>query len=104
MSRRIPKGAKDYSRILVTEDDGGTVTITNQVFEVLDDSDANIQISGAASLRNDGTTAVEIYGLVDTTAAGFVDGEWVKVKFTFDIGADVTKVEYEAVLLKETKL
>lgn len=103
MARRIPKGAKDYSRILVTEDDGGTVTITSPLFQVFDDSDVSIQAEAAASLRNNGTAAVEVYGLVDTTASGFTDGEWVKVKFTFTI-SDVVLIYYEPVYLKEKQL
>jgi hypothetical protein len=103
MSRRIPKGAKDYSRILVTEDDGGTMTITSPLFQVYDDADSSIQAEAAASLRNNGTATVEVYGLVDTTAAGFTDGEWVKVKFTITIG-DVTLIGYDPVYLKEEKL
>ena len=103
MSRRIPKGAKDYSRLLVDEDDGAPVTITNQVFEVQNAAGTVIQAEGPASLRNNGTAAVEVYGLVVTTVSGFIDGEWVKAKFTFDI-SDVTKVEYDDILIKEQKL
>ncbi len=104
MSRRIPKGASDYSRMLITEDDGAVLTVSNQVFEVLNAAGTSIQAEAASSVRNNGTAAVEIFGLVDTTAAGFIDGEWTQVKHTFDIGADVTKVEYDPVLIKERKL
>ncbi len=104
MSRRIPKGAKKYSRILVTEDDGNTLLITNQVFQVFNSSDVSIQDEGAASLRNDGTAAVEVYGLVDTTAAGFIDGEWVSCKYTYTIDGTVVDIQYDPIHVKEKKL
>jgi hypothetical protein len=103
MARRIPKGAKDYSRILVTEDEGATVTITSPLFEVFDNADSSIQAEASATLRNNGTAAVEVYGLVDTTASGFVDGEWVKVKFTITID-DVLLFGFDPVAIKEEKL
>ena len=100
---RIPKNGKDYARLQVVEDDGGTVTISNQVFDVVDDTDTVIQAESNASLRNNGTAAVEVYGLVDTTAAAFTDQEWVKARFTFNIG-DVLLKRNVPILLAEVKL
>lgn len=104
MSRRIPKGAKKYSRILVTEDDGNVLSITNQVFEVFNAAGASIQGEIASSLRNDGTAAVEIYGLVNTTTVGFIDGEWISCKHTYTIDGTVVDVQVDPILVKEQKL
>jgi hypothetical protein len=89
MARTIMKNKKKYSRALITEDDKANVTVTNPLMDVVNDEDTVIQDEAAASLDDNGTAAVTIYGLVDTTAAGFVDGEWVKARFTFTIGDEV---------------
>lgn len=89
MARFIAKGYKKYSRFLITEDDGASITVTDPLMKVVNDAGTVIQAEAAASLDNNGTAAVTIYGLVDTTDAAFVDGEWVKAKFTFTIGDEV---------------
>ena len=103
MSRRIPKNAKDYSRVLVTEDDAGTVTVTDATFLVMNSSDTTIQASASATILNNTTTEVEVYGLVDTTPVTFVDGEWVKCQFTITID-DVILIVGDPIYLKESKL
>lgn len=89
MSRTIMKNKKKYSRILVTEDDGESLTITTPLMDVVNSDDTVIQAEAAASIDNNGTAAVTVYGLVDTTPAAFVDGESVKARFTFTIGDEV---------------
>lgn len=89
MPRTIMKDKKKYSRALITEDDDGDVTVTSPLMDVVNDAGTVIQAEAAASLDDNGTKAVTIYGLVDTTAAGFVDGEWVKARFTFTIGDEI---------------
>ena len=89
MARYIQKNYKKYSRVLITEDDGGTVTVTDPLFDVVNDTGTVIQVSATASLDDNGTAAVTIYGLVDTTATAFVDGSWVKARFTFTIGDEM---------------
>lgn len=89
MARTIMKNRKKYSRILVIEDDGGSVTITDPLMDVVNSSDVVIQAEAAASIDDNGTAAVTVYGLVDTTPETFVDGESVKARFTFTIGDEI---------------
>ncbi len=89
MSTSIAKGFKKYARALITEDDGALVTVTSPLMEVFSDDGTSIQAEAGASLDNNGTAAVTIYGLVDTTDSAFIDGEWVKARFTFTIGDEV---------------
>lgn len=103
MARRIMKDEKKYSRILVEEDDGNVFTITSPVFDVVDDVDAEVQASSEASIRNNGTAAVELYGLVDTTDSGFVNGSSYKVRFTFVVD-DLTLKGVDLILIAETRL
>ena len=71
--------------------------------EVFNDTGSSTQGEAAASLDNNGTAAVTIYGLVDTTAAGFVDGEWVKAQFTFTIGDEILPA-VDPIFIGEEKL
>ncbi len=103
MARRMMKGVKQYSRILIEEDDGNVFTITSPVFDVVDDVDVEKQASSSASVRNNGTAAVELYGLVDTTDSGFVDGSSYKVRFTFVID-DETLKGVDLIKIGETRL
>jgi hypothetical protein len=77
--------------IQVEERDQATVTISSQTFDVVDGDDAEKQASGNASVQNNGTSLVQIFGLVDTSVAAFVDGTAYKVRFTYAIGAETYK-------------
>jgi hypothetical protein len=103
MARTIMKGKKKYSRALITEDDGGNVTVTTPLMDVVNDAGTVIQIEAPASLDDNGTAAVTIYGLVDTTPAAFVDGEWVKARFTFTVGDEVLGA-VDPILIGEERL
>ena len=103
MARTIMKDKKKYSRALITEDDGATVTVTSPLMDVVSDSGTVIQAEAQASLDDNGTAAVTIYGLVDTTPATFVDGEWVKARFTFTIGDEILGA-VEPIFIGEEKL
>lgn len=89
MARTIMKNKKKYSRALITEDDGAAVTVTSPLMDVVNSAGTVIQAEAAASLDDNSTAAVTIYGLVDTTASEFVDGEWVKARFTFTIDDEI---------------
>jgi hypothetical protein len=97
------KGEKKYSRILIEEDDGNTFTVTSPLFDVVDDADSVVQAETSASIRNNTTAAVELYGLVDTTDSGFVDGSSYKVRFTFTIDDEVLK-GVDPIKIAETRL
>lgn len=103
MARFILKGKKKYSRFLITEDDLATVTVTDPLFDVVNSAGTAIQAEAAASLDDNGTAAVTIYGLVDTSAEGFIDGEWVKARFTFTIGDEVLPAK-DDIFIGEEKL
>lgn len=77
--------------IQIEERDQGTVTTTAQTFDVVDGDDVEIQASGNASVQNNGTSLVQVYGLVDTSAAAFVDGTAYKVRFAVTIDAETYK-------------
>jgi len=89
MPRKIIKNKKKYSRLLITEEDGENITVSSPLMDVVNSTGTVIQAEAAASLDDNGTAAVTIYGLVDTTPATFIDGEWVKARFTFTIGDEV---------------
>lgn len=103
MSRTIQKGKKKYSRIVVTEDDGANVTVTDPLMDVVDSIDTEIQAEAAASIDDNGTAAVTIYGLVDTTPAAFVSGQWIKARFTFTIEDEVLGA-VDTIFIGEEKL
>lgn len=102
MPRSIAKGFKKYSRFLITEDDGALVTVTSPLMEVFNSAGASIQDEAEASLDNNGTAAVTIYGLVDTTPDEFVDQEYVKARFTFTIGDEVLPA-FDPIFIGEEK-
>ncbi len=74
--------------VQVTERDAGTVTFSTYVFEVFDLDDDTVQAEATASLSGNGTATAFIYGLVDTTASGFVAGSQYNVRFTYTIGSE----------------
>jgi hypothetical protein len=78
--------------IQIEERDGGTITTTSQTFDVVDGDDAEKQPSGAASIQNNGTALVQIFGKVDTSISAFVDGSAYKVRFTIVIASETYKV------------
>ncbi len=80
--------------IQAEERDGEDITVTQAgtVFDVVDADDAAKQASANASIRNNSTSLVQVYGLVDTSVPGFVDGTTYKVRFTVIIGAETYKV------------
>ena len=82
------KNEKKYCRIQVTAEDGSVVTVSTYSFQVFDKDGNSVQGSATASISGNGTAAVEIYGLVDTTAAGFTAGSWYYVRFAYVIGAE----------------
>lgn len=86
----IPFNKNEKSDVwnLVEERDGGTVTFTTYTFEVFDMDDVSVQASATASLSGDGTATAYIYGLVDTTDSGFVEGSQYQVKFLYNIGSE----------------
>jgi hypothetical protein len=75
------------------------VTISSQVFDVRNEDGTIVQVSGAASVANNATTLAQVYGLVDTTAAGFVLGNFYDVHFFYDISGeslhDIVRFRYE---------
>ena len=75
------------------------VTITAQVFDVRTEAGVVVQVSGAASVGDNGTTLARVYGAVDTSAAGFVLGNYYDVHFFYNIGAeelhDIVRFRYE---------
>ncbi len=77
--------------IQIEERDGESITVTSQTFDVIAADDTVIQASGNASVVNNNTALVRIFGLIDTTVAGFVDGTTYKVRFTIVIGAETYK-------------
>ena len=77
--------------IQIDERDLGTVTTSAQTFDVVDGDDVEIQASGNASVQNNGTSLVQVYGLVNTSVAAFVAGTAYKVRFTVTIGAETYK-------------
>ncbi len=103
MARFIAKGYKKFSRALITEDEGALVPVTDPLMKVVNDAGAVIQDEAPASLDNNGTAAVTIYSLVDTTDAAFIDGEWVKAIFTFTIGDEVLPA-VDLIFIGEQKL
>ena len=80
--------------IEVDDRDAGTVTVSSQIFDVVDSTDVVVQASAAASVSNNGTTLVQIFGLVDATQSGFVAGSAYKVRFSYVIGSET----YQSVL------
>jgi len=92
--------------VQIEERDQGTVTITtgaDTIFDVVDEDNTVVQASAQASVSNNGTALVKLYGLVDTTAAEFVDGSTYKVRFTAKIGAETYKA-YRPMRVGEQRL
>ena len=83
---KFEKSEKKNIWILVKERDGNSVTATAFVFDVVDSDDSVVQAEVSASVSGNASTSLKVYGLVDTTAAGFVDGSSYKVRFTVTIG------------------
>ena len=100
---RFDKNEKKDVWIEVQERDGGTVTVASATFEVFDADGDSVQASASASIANNSSTAVKIYGLVDTTASGFASGSAYEVKFTYVIGNE-TYIDVVPIKLVETKL
>lgn len=73
------------------ERDAGTITTSAQTFDVVDGDDVEIQASGNASVQNNGTSLVQVFGKIDTSVSAFVDGTAYKVRFTVTIGAETYK-------------
>jgi hypothetical protein len=75
------------------------VTITNQVFDVRTEAGVVVQVSGPASVANNSTPLAQVYGLVNTTAVGFVLGNFYDVHFFYDISGeslhDIVRIRYE---------
>jgi len=80
---KFSKGEKKNIWIEVYERNGLDFTISSATFEVLDKDGNTVQASASATVEGH-----KIYGLVDTTAAGFVAGEGYSAKFTFVIGSE----------------
>lgn len=95
---RFHKNEKKNIWIEVSERDGGSFTINSATFEVLNDSDVIVQASSSATI--DGA---KVYGLVDTTASGFTQGNSYKVKFSYIIGSE-TYINIVSIKLEETRL
>jgi len=74
------------------ERDAGTVTTSAQTFDVVDGDGNVLQAVGNASVQNNGTSLVQVYGLVDTSEESFEDGTAYKVRFTVTIGSEIYKV------------
>lgn len=78
--------------VQIEERDAGEITVDSQTFDVVDDGDSIVQALGNASVANNGTSLVQVYGLVTATAAGgFADNTTYKVRFTIAIGAETYK-------------
>ncbi len=89
--------------IEIRERDAGTVTVASQTFAVLNSSDATVQASANASISNNGTAAVQIFGLVDASTATLAAGSSYKVKFTYTIGQE-TYIDTVPIKVVETRL
>jgi len=95
---KFDKGEIKHVWIEVSERDDAAVTIDSATFQVFDEDGVSVQASDTAS-----TDGAKIYGLVDTSVAGFVAGESYEVKFTFIIGSE-TYIDKVAIKLEETRL
>jgi len=42
--------------------------------------------------------------LVDTSTAAFIDGDWVKCKFTYTVDGAVIDIQYDPIFIGEEKL
>ena len=74
--------------IQVEERDAGVVTVASATFEVFAASGASVQASADAAITNNGTIAVTLSGLVDTSTANFISGATYEVKFTYQIDSE----------------
>jgi hypothetical protein len=77
--------------IQIEERDGGTITTTSQTFDVVDGDDAVKQVSGPATVQNNGSALVQIFGKVNTSVAALADGTAYKVRFTVVISSETYK-------------
>jgi len=89
----IIKNGKENIWITVNERDGGTVTVTSATFQVFDSSDTSVQASASATIADNSTASPDIYGLVDTSVAGFVACNTYYVLFLVTIGTEVLPFE-----------
>ena len=75
------------------------VTISSQVFDVRKEDGTVVQASGAASVADNSTPLAQVYGLVDTTASGFVLENYYDVHFFYNISGeslhDIVRFRYE---------
>ena len=98
--RQLRAGDIDTIGTVISDniDPTNTVTVDSATFEVFDSDDASIQASGSATIGDNISTTVDVYGLVNTTAAAG-DTSWddqgsYYVKFTIVIGS-LTKIVIE---------
>ena len=61
------------------------VTISSQVFDVRGVDGTVKQVSGPASVANNGTALAMVYGMVITSVVAFVLGNFYDVHFFYDI-------------------
>ena len=88
--QHIRKNAKENVWIEGYDDHtAGTVTVASATFQVFDADDASVQASASATIADNTTTTPDVYGLVDTSVAAFVNGSAYKVEFVVTIGSEV---------------
>ena len=85
MALDINKGQLVNVWLAITERDSAAFTIGTGAFEVQTRDGTVIQSSAGATVNN---TTHYIYGLIDTTAAAFVDDLYCQVKFTFAVSTE----------------
>lgn len=82
------KNEKKYAGIEITEVDGASLTVISATFLATDSAGTSAQAVGNATITNNISTAVQLYGLIDTSAAGFAAGGNYIVIFTVVIGSE----------------